>query len=157
MKLRQLQSAAAAPRSDRGRFVLERIRSRAESVPPRYPSHLDCRRDPDAKHDLFELPVPSQKHLQELFDLTAAEAKLAQLIACGDSVEEVAQRLCIKMTTARTQLAAVFAKTETRRQAKLVAVLSRIAHLEERAQRTANVVPVGAVQEAGRRNPVQMI
>ena len=61
--------------------------------------------------------------------LTTAEARLAQRLARGDSVEEVAQQLSIKMTTARTQLAAIFAKTDTRRQAKLVAILSRVAHL----------------------------
>lgn len=78
---------------------------------------------------VFDFPVPSETRLRELFDLTAAEARLAQRLACGDSVEEVAQRLSIKMTTARTQLAAIFAKTDTRRQAKLVAILSRVAHL----------------------------
>jgi len=75
-------------------------------------------------------PIPSEANLRTLFDLTPAEARLAQHLACGDSVEEVAQTLHIKMTTARTQLAAIFAKTETRRQAKLVAILSRVAHLE---------------------------
>jgi DNA-binding CsgD family transcriptional regulator len=78
----------------------------------------------------LELPMPSEGSLKALFDLTPAEARLAQRLACGDSVEEVAHVLHIKMTTARTQLAAIFAKTETRRQAKLVAILSRIAHLE---------------------------
>jgi DNA-binding CsgD family transcriptional regulator len=75
-------------------------------------------------------PIPSEASLKTLFDLTPAEARLAQLLACGDSIEEVAQTLQIKMTTARTQLAAIFGKTETRRQAKLVAILSRVAHLE---------------------------
>ena len=78
----------------------------------------------------INLPMPSEGRLRKLFDLTPAEARLAQRLACGDSVEEVAQALHIKMTTARTQLAAIFAKTDTRRQAKLVAILSRIAHLE---------------------------
>jgi DNA-binding CsgD family transcriptional regulator len=78
---------------------------------------------------IFDLPVPSEARLRALFDLTAAETRLAQHLARGDSVEEAAQALSIKMTTARTQLAAVFAKTDTRRQAKLVAILSRVAHL----------------------------
>ena len=83
-----------------------------------------------ALHQVYEFPIPSEARLRALFQLTAAEAKLAQRLACGDTVEEVARKLSIKMTTARTQLAAIFAKTDTRRQAKLVAILSRIAHLE---------------------------
>jgi DNA-binding CsgD family transcriptional regulator len=79
--------------------------------------------------DFFDLPVPSEARLKALFDLSGAEARLAQRLARGDSVEEVAQSLSIKMTTARTQLAAIFVKTATRRQAKLVAILSRVAHL----------------------------
>src|SRR5262249_20222751 len=52
----------------------------------------------------INLPMPSEGSLRKLFDLTPAEARLAQRLACGDSVEEVAQALHIKMTTARTQL-----------------------------------------------------
>jgi DNA-binding CsgD family transcriptional regulator len=52
-------------------------------------------------------------------------------MARGDALEEVAAILKIKMTTARSQLAAIFAKTQTRRQAGLVAILSRLAHLDE--------------------------
>ena len=66
--------------------------------------------------------------------MTVAEAKLAQLLACGDSIDDVAQKLDIKMSTARTQLAAIFSKTDTRRQAKLVALLGRIAHLEKQTR-----------------------
>lgn len=153
MKSRQLRCADAAPRSDRSRAILETIKDRYVSVPPRfggYSSYLDGRADGEAgcaKRDIFDFPVPSQERLQELFDLTVAEAKLAQLLACGDSVEEVALKLNIKMTTARTQLAAVFSKTETRRQAKLVAILSRIAHLEEHtAKRASRMIVVDPAQ-----------
>lgn len=79
---------------------------------------------------VLALPMPSETSLRQLFSLTAAEAKVAQRLACGDSLEETARHLSIKPTTARTQLAAIFAKTETRRQAKLVAILGRVAHLE---------------------------
>ena len=43
------------------------------------------------------------------------------------------RRLSVKITTARTQLASIFAKTAIRRQAKLVAILARIAHIEQSA------------------------
>lgn len=160
MKSQQLRCAGVAPRSDRGRYILESIKNRRVNVPSRLAGYLDCRtdgEDSDVKRDILDFPVPSQKRLQELFDLTAAEARLAQLIACGDSVEEVAQTLSIKMTTARTQLAAVFAKTDTRRQAKLVAILSRIAHLEERTQSAERLVMIDAAQEADRRKSLRLV
>jgi DNA-binding CsgD family transcriptional regulator len=78
---------------------------------------------------LDSLPVPSAQFLQEYFDLTSAEVKLAQSLAQGLSLEEAAQHLNIKMSTARTQLASIFAKTDSQRQGKLIAILSRIAHM----------------------------
>ena len=78
--------------------------------------------------DLSALPAPTFDALNAVFGLSAAEARLAQLLARGESVESAAQMLEIKPTTARSQLAAVFEKTGTRRQAKLVALLSRLAH-----------------------------
>lgn len=86
--------------------------------------------DPAGTMAILNLPVPSETRLKVLFDLTNAEARLSQRLAQGVTVEEAAQLLNIKITTARTQLAAIFAKTDTRRQAKLVAILSRVAHLE---------------------------
>lgn len=78
---------------------------------------------------LTNLPVPATEALQEYFDLTSAEVKLAQSLARGVSLEQAARHLNIKMSTARTQLAAIFAKTGSQRQGKLIAILSRIAHL----------------------------
>src|SRR3954468_4766543 len=72
---------------------------------------------------VLDLPMPSAATVRALFDLTAAEARLARRLAYGDSLEEAAQRLSVKITTARTQLASIFAKTAIRRQAKLVAIL----------------------------------
>ena len=99
---------------------------------------LDRARVPDAiaaarplnVKQVLDFPTPSEAQLRRLLDLTVAEARLARLLASGDTLELVAQKLCIKLTTARSQLAAIFSKTGIRRQAKLVAILSRIAHLE---------------------------
>jgi DNA-binding CsgD family transcriptional regulator len=79
---------------------------------------------------LDDLPAPSDRALKVIYDLTPAEVRLAQGISRGDSLEEVAADLGIRITTARTQLASIFAKTNTRRQARLVAILSHLAHLE---------------------------
>jgi DNA-binding CsgD family transcriptional regulator len=78
---------------------------------------------------LRDIPVPSEHWLRHIFDLTPAEARLAQGLARGDALEQVARTLGIKMSTARTQLAVIFAKTQTPRQSALVAVLTRIASL----------------------------
>lgn len=79
--------------------------------------------------DLYDFPAPSGRLLQKCFHLTPAETRLARIIARGEPLECAAQALGIKLPTARTQLAAVFAKTDTRRQPQLVALLSRLAHL----------------------------
>jgi DNA-binding CsgD family transcriptional regulator len=78
--------------------------------------------------DLSELPAPTFDVLNTTFGLSNAEVRLAQMLARGESVESAARLLEIKTTTARSQLAAIFEKTGTRRQAKLVALLSRLAH-----------------------------
>ena len=85
--------------------------------------------DRDLMAELLDLPVPPESMLRRVFDLTPAEARLACRLARGDSLEQVAQALDVKMTTARSQLAAIFAKTGTCRQAQLVAILSRLAHI----------------------------
>ena len=79
--------------------------------------------------DLYDFPVPDEDVLRAAFGLTPAEARLARGIARGDALEEVATALGIRMPTARSQLAAVFAKTGTRRQARLVAILALLALL----------------------------
>lgn len=58
--------------------------------------------------------------LGSLYGLTPAEERLAALLGGGCSLAEAAQRLSIRMSTARGVLKSVFAKTGTRRQASLV-------------------------------------
>jgi len=87
---------------------------------------LVVRRNPA---ELMDLPIPSEALLHAYFDLTPAETRLAQTLARGNSLEETASFLDIKMSTAKSQLASIFGKTNTCRQGKLVAILSRIAHL----------------------------
>ncbi len=75
------------------------------------------------------MPTPTAEALACFFMLTGAEIRIAQMLARGDSLEQVAGSLNIKMSTARTHLASIFAKTDTCRQAQLVAVLSHVAHM----------------------------
>jgi DNA-binding CsgD family transcriptional regulator len=61
--------------------------------------------------------------LQSLFGLTSAEAILAHAVASGRSLDAHARERGIAISTVRTQLRALFAKTETHRQGELVARL----------------------------------
>jgi DNA-binding CsgD family transcriptional regulator len=63
--------------------------------------------------------------LRTCLGLTPAEAKLPG--SSGAELKAVADELGVTHETARNQLKAVFAKTETHRQPRLVALLARIA------------------------------
>jgi DNA-binding CsgD family transcriptional regulator len=67
---------------------------------------------------------------RQLFALTNAEVRLATRMGDGHSLDEIAGDLAIGVETARSQLRSVFAKTRTRRQAELVALLGRVALLQ---------------------------
>lgn len=69
---------------------------------------------------------PDSDVLSKLFGLSPAEARLASVIARGTPPPQAGKELGIAIETVRTQLKAVFAKTETHRQAELVALLSRV-------------------------------
>ena len=58
-----------------------------------------------------------------LFDLTVADAQ----IAAGRTIVEAAEALGVQATTVKTQLAHIFAKTDTRRQAELVELSAALA------------------------------
>jgi DNA-binding CsgD family transcriptional regulator/PAS domain-containing protein len=73
--------------------------------------------DPE-KRDL----VPADR-LRAVYGLTQSEARLAMPLAAGEGLPSAAASLGISYATARTQLAAIFRKTETRRQGELVKLL----------------------------------
>jgi DNA-binding CsgD family transcriptional regulator len=73
--------------------------------------------------DPEKMPLPSQQHLQRLFSLTPAEARVAMALLDGESVERLADHLGISRNTARTHLRRLFAKTNTKRQGELIRVL----------------------------------
>ncbi len=69
--------------------------------------------------------VPRPEALQECFDLTPAEARLAVLLANGGDLRAAAQELGITYGTARARLTQLFGKTGTGRQGELVSLLLR--------------------------------
>jgi DNA-binding CsgD family transcriptional regulator len=73
--------------------------------------------DPDR-----QTPLPNHR-LQAAFGFTAAEAKLAALLAAGEDLRSAAQQLEITYGTTRTRLAEILQKTNTRRQGQLIRLL----------------------------------
>jgi DNA-binding CsgD family transcriptional regulator len=74
---------------------------------------------------------PNPAVLQMIFDLTQAEASLALNISRGETPAAIARSNGVTIATVRSQLASVFAKTNTQRQAELVALLARVSLLPE--------------------------
>jgi DNA-binding CsgD family transcriptional regulator len=60
---------------------------------------------------------------RQLFDLTETEAKFASALASGLSLTEAAAAQRVRISTARTHLARIFQKTDTRQQSQLVSLL----------------------------------
>ena len=67
--------------------------------------------------------------LRQLFRLSAAEIDIAAALVSGGDVEQIAEMRNAKITTVRTQIAAMLLKTRTRRQGELIALFSRICAL----------------------------
>ncbi|MNG24166.1 Bacterial regulatory protein, luxR family [compost metagenome] len=63
------------------------------------------------------------QHLTDLFQLTTAEQRLAELLCVGLQPRECAERLDTSINTVRSQLRSLFRKTGTERQTELVRLL----------------------------------
>jgi DNA-binding CsgD family transcriptional regulator len=63
------------------------------------------------------------KLLRTFYELTPAEARLAELLMNGVSLAQAARHLGVRAETARTHLKKIFAKTHTQRQSELVHLL----------------------------------
>jgi DNA-binding CsgD family transcriptional regulator len=73
---------------------------------------------------MIDEPHPSTDTLDAFarrFGLTRAERDLLESLVGGDRLIDAAQRLQRSHNTARNQLQAIFAKTETHRQGELIA------------------------------------
>jgi DNA-binding CsgD family transcriptional regulator len=71
-----------------------------------------------------EASLPDTEQLRSHFGLTDAQAKLAIEIARGEGLKACTRRLGIAISTGRSHLKQIFEKTETRRQAELVRLIS---------------------------------
>lgn len=60
---------------------------------------------------------------RQLFNLTESEARFASALASGLSLTQAAEAQGVRISTARTHLARIFQKTETRQQSQLVSLL----------------------------------
>ncbi len=72
--------------------------------------------------------VDSVGALAEVYRLTRSERRVLEHLAAGRSLAEVVLVFDIQISTVRTHLARLFAKTGTRRQAELVALVARLGH-----------------------------
>jgi DNA-binding CsgD family transcriptional regulator len=61
--------------------------------------------------------------LSSSYGLTSAEADVAELLAQGNELKEIAKLNRVSLNTVRNQLKSIFAKTNTSRQAELVSLL----------------------------------
>lgn len=97
--------------------------------------------DPAGRSSAADLPRMAR--LRAEFGLTKAEARLALALAEGRSPAQAAKDFDVKLTTIRSQLQQIFAKTGTSRQAELVAMLlnrsDRIGMSRERTRQGAEL------------------
>ncbi|VVN09572.1 hypothetical protein PS647_03771 [Pseudomonas fluorescens] len=75
---------------------------------------------------LLDNQPPQLNLLTDLFQLTPAEQRLAELLAQQLNPETCAERLGVSINTVRSQLRALLRKTGTGRQAELVSLIGRL-------------------------------
>jgi len=81
--------------------------------------------------DPEDCPTVSYALLQQVFGLTRGEARLANQLLCGLSLQAIAERDGLSVATVRSHTKAVLAKTRTHRQAQLVGLLARLAMISD--------------------------
>jgi DNA-binding CsgD family transcriptional regulator len=74
-------------------------------------------------------PARLAERLRGLFGLSPAEAEVAVSLSCGDTLNEISGARGVTIKTLRKQVEAILAKTQTARQAQLVALIGRLAVL----------------------------
>lgn len=79
--------------------------------------------------DLERADNPTIDSLRRAFDLTYREAEMTIAIARGHGLKAAAAKMGVAVTTARSQLQQAFAKTGTKHQAELAALVRTLTHL----------------------------
>jgi len=118
---------AARPQND-GVMSLRREHQQSLSVLVA-PFHLVWRGQPAAGAIVFirdpDRSITAKVTLRALFKLTPTEARIAEALANGKTIGEIAAAHRASQQTVRKQLKIIFAKTGTNRQAQCVAVILR--------------------------------
>ena len=78
--------------------------------------------------------APDNGLLNLLFDLTPAEAKLLRALAGGLRLQSYAESVGVRTSTVRSQLASIFDKTGTSRQAELLSIIASISMFSSHAK-----------------------
>jgi DNA-binding CsgD family transcriptional regulator len=89
--------------------------------------------------DLSQKVPIDDELLQSTYDLTASETRICAMLANGESVESVSEKLGISPNTARTHIKRIFSKTGAARQSELVKLMMNTATLHRNVM--AQVVP----------------
>ena len=77
--------------------------------------------------DPAERVRPLPETLQQRYELTPAECRLAMLLADGRTLSQIAEMLGVSRNTLKSQLASTYSKTGTSRQSDLVRILLNVA------------------------------
>lgn len=75
--------------------------------------------------------IATARQLVELFGLSSAEARLARALTLGESLEVYARENDVRLSTLKTQLRSIFAKTGTDRQSAIVRLIIGIPAVRE--------------------------
>jgi DNA-binding CsgD family transcriptional regulator len=116
-RIAQSGAALSIPRPHRTPLALEVAPLRPTVSAFGEPAVLVFIRDPEA-------PIAVAR-LRELFSLTRTEGVVASALGRGESLEDIAANMGIGLATVRSHLKRILAKTETHRQAEVVALLAR--------------------------------
>ncbi|CAJ1500619.1 helix-turn-helix transcriptional regulator [[Mycobacterium] kokjensenii] len=73
--------------------------------------------------DPEQRPEPAAALLKRLYGLTKSEAQVAVMVLRGEGLTPIAEELTVSLTTVKTHLQHIYAKTGTHRQAELVRLL----------------------------------